>query len=40
MAIGGALGLAPPQEISDFKEESDFSSNGMEVSALALKIEM
>ena len=29
--IGEDLGLAPPQEISVFKEESDFSSNGMQV---------
>eukprot|EP00090_Calanus_glacialis_P006628 TRINITY_DN1514_c0_g1_i2.p1 TRINITY_DN1514_c0_g1~~TRINITY_DN1514_c0_g1_i2.p1 ORF type:complete len:243 (-),score=106.48 TRINITY_DN1514_c0_g1_i2:168-896(-) len=28
--IGEDLGLAPPQEISAFKEESDFSSNGMQ----------
>ena len=29
--IGEDLGLAPPQEISAFKEESDFTSNGMQV---------
>ena len=31
--IGEDLGLAPPQEISAFKEEeNDFASNGMQVS--------
>ena len=34
--IGEDLGLAPPQEISAFKEESDFSSNGMQVRAYSL----
>jgi len=30
--IGEDLGLAPPQEISAFKEEeNDFASNGMQV---------
>ena len=29
--IGEDLGLAPPQEISAFKEEGDFASNDLQV---------
>ena len=34
--IGEDLGLAPPQEISAFKEESDFTSNDLQVGTASI----